>query len=260
MNSEVIIIVSVIAMLASLLTFFSGFGLGTLLLPVFAAFFPIETAVGATAIVHFSNNIFKLVLMMKSINRRLVLKFGLPAIAGSVAGAVVLLFLNDLEPLVQYEFLAKTFSITPVKLAIALLISGFSLLELSKSFSRVHLGEKYLIPGGVVSGFFGGLSGHQGALRSVFLIRLSGTKEIFIATGTAIACLVDLSRLPVYFSRDTLSALGDNHWVLLFPILAAFIGVFTGSRLLNKITFSWLQKTVAIFLLIFAILMGLGII
>jgi len=34
------------------LTLFSGFGLGTLLMPTFVLFFPIEVAVAATAIVY----------------------------------------------------------------------------------------------------------------------------------------------------------------------------------------------------------------
>ncbi len=39
-----IFIISVVAALASLLTFFSGFGLGTILTPVLILFFPIEIA------------------------------------------------------------------------------------------------------------------------------------------------------------------------------------------------------------------------
>ena len=45
------------ALAASGLTLFSGFGLGTLLMPVFALFFPIEVAVAQTAAVHFANKI-----------------------------------------------------------------------------------------------------------------------------------------------------------------------------------------------------------
>lgn len=53
------IIIAVVALLASALTFFSGFGLGTVLMPVFAAFFPVDLAIALTAIVHFLNNVFK---------------------------------------------------------------------------------------------------------------------------------------------------------------------------------------------------------
>jgi hypothetical protein len=38
--------------LASALTLFSGFGLGTLLMPVVALFFPLDLAIAMTAMVH----------------------------------------------------------------------------------------------------------------------------------------------------------------------------------------------------------------
>ena len=50
-----VIVVSVVALVASTLTFFSGFGLGTVLLPAFALFYPVEQAVALTAAVHFLN-------------------------------------------------------------------------------------------------------------------------------------------------------------------------------------------------------------
>jgi len=41
--------VSAVAVLISALTLFSGFGLGTVLMPAFALFFPVPVAVAATA-------------------------------------------------------------------------------------------------------------------------------------------------------------------------------------------------------------------
>ena len=40
-----IALISFVALAASVLTFFSGFGLGTILTPFMAIFFPVETAV-----------------------------------------------------------------------------------------------------------------------------------------------------------------------------------------------------------------------
>ena len=57
------LLVAAVAMLASGLTMFSGFGLGVLLLPVFAIFFPVELAVAATAVVHGANNVLKALLL-----------------------------------------------------------------------------------------------------------------------------------------------------------------------------------------------------
>jgi len=41
-----VLLISIVAFIGSGLTFFSGFGLGTVLLPVFALFFPVQVAVG----------------------------------------------------------------------------------------------------------------------------------------------------------------------------------------------------------------------
>ena len=70
------LIVAAVALLASGLTLFSGFGLGTLLLPAFALLFPVEIAVGATAVVHLANNLFKLTLIGRHADPRTVVWFG----------------------------------------------------------------------------------------------------------------------------------------------------------------------------------------
>ena len=59
------VIVGIAAFGVSLLTLFSGFGLGTLLMPVFALFFPVEVAVASTAVVHAANNLFKVGLLAR---------------------------------------------------------------------------------------------------------------------------------------------------------------------------------------------------
>jgi len=82
--------IAIVSLLASLLTFFSGFGLGTLLLPVFALFFDLETAIALTAIVHFLNNIFKFFLVYKKTNWPYVLKFGIPSLFFAFLGAWLL--------------------------------------------------------------------------------------------------------------------------------------------------------------------------
>lgn len=66
------IVVSLAALFAAGLTLYSGFGLGTLLLPVFALFFPAEVAVVATAMVHGANNVFKVSLLGRQADREVV--------------------------------------------------------------------------------------------------------------------------------------------------------------------------------------------
>jgi uncharacterized membrane protein YfcA len=93
------------------------------------------------------------------------------------------------------------FEITPVKLTIAVLLIIFSLLEILPSVQKVQFSRNKLALGGILSGFFGGLTGIQGAIRSAFLIKSGLSKEAYIATGVVIACLVDFTRLSVYASR-----------------------------------------------------------
>ena len=99
------IIICLAALVSSGLTLFSGFGLGTILMPVFAVFFPVEVAIALTAIVHFLNNLFKLALLGRHADGAAVLKFGLPAFVASFLGARLLLLLSDLTPLAAYELL-----------------------------------------------------------------------------------------------------------------------------------------------------------
>jgi hypothetical protein len=74
----------------SALTLYSGFGLSTLLMPVFVLFFPVEVAVAATAIVHAANNIFKIVVVGRHAERSLVLQFVIPATLAAFVGAALL--------------------------------------------------------------------------------------------------------------------------------------------------------------------------
>ena len=81
------VIVCLVALGASFLTLFSGFGLSTLLMPAFALFFPLETAIAMTAVVHLANNVFKLVLVGRKVDKEVLLKFALPGIATAFVGA-----------------------------------------------------------------------------------------------------------------------------------------------------------------------------
>ena len=81
------LIIGCVAFVTSILTFFSGFGVGTILTPVFILFFPIDVAIAMTAIVHFSNNLFKFGLTYKNINLNVLLKFGGAAIPLAFIGA-----------------------------------------------------------------------------------------------------------------------------------------------------------------------------
>ncbi len=247
------LLISLAATTASALTFFSGFGLGTLLLPVFALFVPIDQAVAYTAIVHCINGVFKLLLVGRHADRKTVLRFGLPAILAAVLGAGVLQGLSHLPPIVRYEFIGRTLEIMPIKLVIGTLLFVFAMLDVTPWFQRLQLPPALMPVGGLVSGFLGGLSGMQGALRSVFLLRAGLSKESFIATGVAISCLVDLSRLSVYVPALLREGGITDIPLLAVAVVAACGGALIGASVLQKATFAAVQRIVAAMLVAVAI-------
>ena len=255
-----LLIIGVTALLASLLTFFSGFGLGTLLMPAFALFFEIEIAIALTGIVHLLNNLFKIALVGKKINWKIVLKFGIPGFIGALIGAALLVNFSSSQEIINYTLFAKKLTVKPINLCISFVIFSFAVLELLPMYKNLAFNKDKLVAGGLLSGFFGGLSGHQGALRSAFLIKLKLSKESFIATGVVIACIIDFSRLSLYFSQLKNINFYDNILTLMTAVFCAFTGAYFGKKMLKKITINIVHYSVIVMLMLLSIAMALGLI
>lgn len=119
-----IFIISLTAFLVAILTFFSGFGLGTILTPVFMLFFSVELAIALTGVVHFFNNIFKLILVGHQADRKVLVRFGIPAVIAAFAGSWVLLNITDWEPLFSYEMFGKTFTVAIMLILISIALGA----------------------------------------------------------------------------------------------------------------------------------------
>lgn len=261
------IIVPLAAFAASSLSFFSGFGLGTLLMPVLALFFPLPAAIAATAVVHGSNNLFKMIMVGESADKELVLKFGVPAILAAFAGAWSLHLFSDLSLGREYFylFLGRAAVITPLKVVLALLMLVFAAVDVLPGLKELRFERRYLPLGGLLSGFFGGLSGHQGALRSAFLVKTDVSSEAFVATNAVIGFMVDVARLCVY--AYGVYALGDLGGKDFFPleivavsVAASVAGVLLGLKFLHKVTIAVIQGITAAMLAVIALLLGAGLI
>ncbi|MCW8876144.1 MAG: sulfite exporter TauE/SafE family protein [Kangiellaceae bacterium] len=256
-------LIGTIAFVASLLTFFSGFGLGTLLSPVLALFFPLQLAIAATAIVHFLNNCFKLALMFRHISWKVFIRFSIPAGFAAIIGAYLLIFLGELPELFNYEIYSKEFSVTPIKLVIGIIFIAFSFSEFSKKLKGLSISEKYLGLGGLISGFFGGLSGNQGAFRSAFLLKSGLDKKQFVATGVISACVVDFVRISVYFLLMKQVSYEFSDELIMATFIATFFafgGAIVGRFYLEKITMRGIQISVSILMLVIGVGLVIGLI
>jgi hypothetical protein len=160
----------------------------------------------------------------------------------------------------SYSLFGKKLDVFPIKFIIAVLLIFFAILDLIPFLSKLNFGKDKLPLGGILSGFFGGLSGHQGALRSAFLIKSGLSKESFIATGIVVSLFIDFTRLSVYASKITTYTVYENKVVLISATLSAITGAYLGNKLLKKVTLKFLQVFVAVLLLLVAIGLGMGII
>ncbi|NUN09494.1 MAG: sulfite exporter TauE/SafE family protein [Ignavibacteriaceae bacterium] len=248
------------AFIVSALTLFSGFGLGTLLMPAFALFFPVETAIAATAIVHFSNNIFKGILLGRDADRSILLRFGLFAAAASFTGAIVLELISHIPPVGSYYLWGRMAVVSPVKLVLGFVMLLFALFELSDKLQNIKMEKQHFYLGGLLSGFFGGLSGHQGALRSMFLLHAGLNKQQYIATGVMIAIIIDIARLIVYGAGIIPESITEIPGLIIAGVIAALAGTVIGTRLIKKVTFTSIRYITAGLLLIIAVALGMGMI
>ncbi len=124
----------------------------------------------------------------------------------------------------HYRLFDHDVEVLPVKVAVATLLVLFTLSELRLKEGTLSFDRKYLPLGGIMSGFFGGLSGHQGALRSAFLMRSSLSKDSFLGTGVVIACLVGMARILVYGVAFPSVTQDGQLWFLLAVISSTFAG------------------------------------
>ena len=237
------------------LTLFAGFGIGTMLMPVLAIFFPVNIAIGLTAVVHLANSLFRSALLVKFANRKVVLKFGIPAILAAIVGAYILSVVTRLNLFINYQIFGYPFHVELIKLIIGILIIFFVVLEFIPQYKAFSMQKEHFTLGGILSGFFGGLSGHQGAFRSAFLIQANLGKAEFIATNMVIAALVDITRIIVYGVGFPTAELIGRIPLLAAASLSAILGSFIASFFIKKVTIKLIR--VMIFILLFGIAIGL---
>ena len=255
------LIVVLVAFLAAGLTLFSGFGLGSLLLPAFALLFPLRVAVAATGVVHLLNNLFKTALLGRHARLPVVLLFGLPGAVAAYFGATLLGALGRSESVMSWRLGERVFEVSPLGITIGLLILIFASLELHPQGKKISLPPKYLPLGGLLSGFLGGLSGHQGALRATFMVRLGLPKEAFLGTSIVCAVVIDIVRLTVYaldmfgpgVDEQAFKSLADGWHYVGAGTGAAFLGSYVGRMMIEKVTMDGIRKLVGVMLL------GLGL-
>jgi uncharacterized protein len=254
------ILLIIVPFFASILTFFCGFGLGTLLLPVFMIFFPPGMAIALTALVHLLNSIFKFVLLRKQANYNIVWIFGLTSVIGALVGSLLSVYVDQSGIMYEYHLFSKHLSVSWIAFLIGLLLVIFSILEISKVKFNISPDKNTMMLGGGLSGFFGGLSGHQGALRTAFLNQMINDKSKLVASNSVLAMLVDFTRIPIYWNTWILQYNEIPYAWLIVSVLSAWCGAFLGNRYLKKVSWKLLDNFIALAICIFGLALMFGVI
>lgn len=201
-----------------------GFGIGSLLTPLLLMRFEASLAVGAVAFPHLFATALRFVQHRRFIDRSVLMRFGLPSAAGGLSGAWLQGALSDrLLFIVLGGLLLAT--------AIANLSKGFGGLPavaLANAGWRPPTSVAVVL--GLLSGLFGGLVGNQGGLRAAGLLAFDLKPRVYLATGTAVALLIDAARTPVYLTRA-----GDTLLDLALPISVAAAGCLLGTIIGEKL-------------------------
>jgi uncharacterized membrane protein YfcA len=228
---------AVVAVMAGAVASLAGFGIGSLLTPLLALRTGIGIAVAGVSIAHFFGTALRFFLVRKFLNKQVLLSFGLTSAAGGLLGAL-------LHNIFQNVVLTIIFG---------------CLLILAGTLGLTGLSDKLRFKGfvtwlaGGASGFFGGLVGNQGGIRSAALLGFELDKSQFVATATGIALMVDLARVPVYLAVqwDQIASI----WrLVLIATIGVLVGTVFGKKVLEKLPERVFKKTVSIIILLVGVL------
>jgi hypothetical protein len=222
-------ITATVSVAAGLVAAMTGFGIGSLLTPVFALTMDTRLAVAVVAIPHVVGTAVRFRLLRSRIDRKVLLGFGLTSAAGGLAGAA-------LQEIASSRGLNVVFGVL-------LLFAAFS--ELTGLGRRMHFHGWLAWAAGALSGLLGGLVGNQGGIRSAALTGFNLPKDTFVGTATAIALFVDGARLPIYLARQ------HEEMVPQWPAIATatagvVVGTVIGGRLLRRVPETWFRRLLAI--------------
>lgn len=238
MNIELLVVLGLAGcLLAAALTVPAGFGLATMTTPIFLLWFEPHHAIAGVAIVHGAHNAMKSRMLRTHIDRDALRRFGWALLLGALIGAL-------LQSVIPPD---------PLLLLVGLALIVLPALKVSESWTRIRLPEAEDRIGGFGSGFLGGLTGHQGALRAMFLKQRLPDKSEYAATAAVLALVVDMTRIPIYLWHDV-SVLTVDPFLLVGFVLAALLGAQIGRIWLEKWKSDDIQKGIMVGLVITGVL------
>jgi uncharacterized membrane protein YfcA len=219
----------------------AGFGIGSLLTPAIALTTGAKLAVAAVSLPHAIGTSIRFWRFRREVDWKVVRSFGFTSAAGGLTGAL----LNTWATSRALELVFGSLLV----LAGASQVTGYA-----KRW-RLRGGLAWL--GGALSGFFGGLVGNQGGIRTAAMLGFEVNKRQFVATTTAVALLIDMARVPIYLAVET-ATLARMWPTIVVASIGVIIGTLFGEKLLARLPESRFRVVVGVLLLLLGVSFLIG--
>jgi len=177
-----------------------------------------------------------MVFFKKGLNLKLILLFGIPGIVTSFFAAKLPLNLPELL----------------LKKGLGLFLVLYVTFLLLKPKWKIPASGGNALLGGSLAGFFAGIFGVGGAVRSTFLTAYNLEKSVFLFTSGVIGILIDSSRLTQYLIGGT-RLTTPLITILFLCVPVSLMGAYIAKKLVNKIP----QKSFRVFIAVALLLVGL---
>lgn len=231
-----IICIALLTLLASTIGTLAGFGISTIMVPVLLLILPIPQTLLLVGIIHWFNDVWKLLLFRKGIRWKLFLAFGLPGLIMSFIG-------SSLTLRIPREFLSRALGIFLIAYVIFIIYNRA--FKLSQRLSVA-------ISGGALNGFFSGIFGIGGEINAVALSAFNLEKAVYVATAGAISLVIDSTRIVTYVKSGTVLESSILSGFLIF-IPASLIGAMIGKKGVERIPQEKFRNFVAGFIFLFGL-------
>ena len=226
-----ILFITLITVVAGTIGAVTGFGTSTIMVPALLLWLPLPATLLIVGVIHWFGDIWKIALFRKGFDWKLIAAFGIPGLPLAWVGAGLV-------------FAAPEAVLSQILGAFIVAYTLFLFFNPTFKFKRNTLTA---VVGGGLSGFFAGIFGIGGAIRSAFLAAFDLQKIVYIATAGVIGLAVDSTRLVAYW-RDG-ATLGDlPPWSLFIFILASLAGAQIAKKTVDRIPQKSFRIVVAAFL------------
>jgi Predicted permeases len=233
---EEIIYISLLTLLASVIGTLAGFGISTIMVPVLLIILPLPQTLLLVGIIHWFNDIWKILLFRKGVRWKLFLAFGLPGIFTSFLG-------SSLSLKISHEILSRALGLFLIAYVIFIIFNRT--FKLSQKLSVA-------ISSGALTGFFAGIFGIGGEINAVALSAFNLEKAIYVATAGAISFMIDSTRIVMYIRGGTrLDPILVSSFFILIPV--SLIGAMIGKKWIKNIPQEKFRNFVAIFIFLFGL-------